>query len=213
MNGRNTPILTSRHPVLKISELKAMATQFHRKEVIGVYAVTCVPANMVYVGSSENVYRRMWCHARGMRGEYHRRIEMINDFVRFGDEAFVFQIIELCDSIEIAKARELEIIALLWKEERSYNRIGLPIQRVRKKPIPPDRGVVLRQWMTAHGKDIEDLAAVLKVNVNRAQRIMRGSLPFLPELRRIRAWTKGAVHQRHFFEISSKTPSTEQAAA
>lgn len=64
-----------------------------------IYKIECIAENRVYVGSSINTDRRWREHKRGLNKGIHRNIELQTDWDCYGDEFFVFSIIEDTDKL------------------------------------------------------------------------------------------------------------------
>jgi group I intron endonuclease len=64
-----------------------------------IYKIDCIPENRVYVGSSINTPRRWSEHRRKLNKGIHRNIELQIDWDCYGDESFVFTVIETTDKL------------------------------------------------------------------------------------------------------------------
>ena len=65
----------------------------------GIYKVTCLQENKVYIGSSNNIKRRWAEHKKELRGSRHRNQFLQLDWDCYGDESFIFEVIEETDDI------------------------------------------------------------------------------------------------------------------
>lgn len=71
----------------------------------GVYQLRCIPTNLVYVGSSSNMYKRRLYHLRDLRTGTHKVARLQSDYNVYGLDAFEFTVLELTD-IDIVFDRE-----------------------------------------------------------------------------------------------------------
>lgn len=64
----------------------------------GIYAITCVPTQKVYIGSSVDITRRWREHRRELRRGMHSNRHLQRAWAKHGELSFVFSIIESCDA-------------------------------------------------------------------------------------------------------------------
>lgn len=62
----------------------------------GIYMITCVHTNKVYVGSSKNMKSRYQVHLSDLKRGKHGNPYMINAYNKYGKEAFKFSVLEYC---------------------------------------------------------------------------------------------------------------------
>ena len=63
----------------------------------GVYKITCLVTNKVYIGSSNNISKRFGDHRWQLRNNKHANCYLQNAWNKYGEESFVFEILELCN--------------------------------------------------------------------------------------------------------------------
>lgn len=85
--------------------------------VAGVYSITNKVNNKIYIGQSENVYKRRLEHIRELKGERHANWHLQRAFNKYGIENFEFTILEKCSLEELI---EKEILYI--KENDSLNK-------------------------------------------------------------------------------------------
>lgn len=76
----------------------------------GIYKITCVPTGRVYVGASVDVENRWKQHLSDLRKEYHCNPHLQRAFLKHGESAFEFSILQECSDLipaEIHWIREL----------------------------------------------------------------------------------------------------------
>ncbi len=67
-----------------------------REKICGVYKITNLYNGMIYIGSSIDIYRRWYQHKRELRQNIHNNKHLQNSWNLYGEEAFIFEIIERC---------------------------------------------------------------------------------------------------------------------
>ncbi len=95
-------------------------------KVIGIYQIINVTNNKRYVGSSTDITGTRWSEHKGhLRNKIHSSAHLQNAWNKYGEEAFIFEIIEKCLFEELSTKEEY------WIEKyQSWNRVyGYNIQR------------------------------------------------------------------------------------
>lgn len=77
----------------------------------GVYKITCLVNNKIYIGSSINIYERWKTHLKELKHNYHSNEHLQNAWNLYGKDNFVFEVLELCDK-NIVRNREQYYIDL-----------------------------------------------------------------------------------------------------
>lgn len=72
----------------------------------GIYRVTCIPTGKFYIGSSINLHRRQQDHFRELRKNIHGNPKLQHAWNKYGEDAFVFEVLELVLILETLTARE-----------------------------------------------------------------------------------------------------------
>ncbi|EHQ90187.1 GIY-YIG nuclease family protein [Desulfosporosinus youngiae] len=83
--------------------------------MIGVYQITNNINNKVYIGRSNDIERRWKDHIRQLNKGTHNNQGLQNDWNKYGEGNFAFEIIKLCDEKEL-KYEELDQIFTAWHE-------------------------------------------------------------------------------------------------
>lgn len=60
--------------------------------VAGVYTIRCLANGMVYIGSSHHVIHRLACHLYGLKGGYHPKKMMVDNYKFYGEKSFLFRV-------------------------------------------------------------------------------------------------------------------------
>ena len=63
------------------------------KILSGVYRITCVANNKTYIGSSDNIMRRLKTHERELKEGSHNNRLMQKDYEKYGAEFFEFRVL------------------------------------------------------------------------------------------------------------------------
>ena len=63
------------------------------KILSGVYRITCVANNKTYIGSSDNIMRRLKTHERKLKEGSHNNRLMQKDYDKYGAEFFEFRVL------------------------------------------------------------------------------------------------------------------------
>ena len=61
--------------------------------ISGIYLIKCIPLNKHYIGSSNNVQRRLQTHKRELEAGSHNNLLLQRDYNKFGANSFSFLII------------------------------------------------------------------------------------------------------------------------
>ena len=95
----------------------------------GVYKITCLVNNMVYVGGSTHVKQRWYGHKSMLRHNKHTNPILQDDWNEFGEDSFVFEVIEemLPDTPKsIVRERELHQLYILTENNiKIYNILNI----------------------------------------------------------------------------------------
>lgn len=76
----------------------------------GIYRITCTSTGKFYIGSAINLYRRHYAHFHTLRFNIHKNPKLQAAFNKYGEEAFIFEIIELVLIPELLTMREQHYI-------------------------------------------------------------------------------------------------------
>lgn len=96
----------------------------------GVYSITNIVTNRVYIGSSIDIEDRFLQHKRRLKSNSHPNPKLQNSYNKYGLESFIFDIIEIVEDFELLIEREqFYLNKILFAdskdtkifEEKSYN--------------------------------------------------------------------------------------------
>lgn len=77
------------------------------KKSTGIYKITNIVSNQLYVGSSTSCIKSRWgYHLRDLRANKHHSSKLQNSFNKYGENSFVFEILEIVDDKSSILARE-----------------------------------------------------------------------------------------------------------
>lgn len=86
----------------------------------GIYKITCLVNQKVYIGQSTELSRRLRDHKQQLRANKHFNYKLQNDYNQYGPDNFTFEIIEQCPSSKLDE-RERFYIQLLETRKFGYN--------------------------------------------------------------------------------------------
>ena len=66
-------------------------------KIIGIYTITNITNNKVYIGCSKNIKARLLHHKSYLRKNKHANIHIQNAWNKYGEDSFIFEILEECD--------------------------------------------------------------------------------------------------------------------
>lgn len=85
-----------------------------------IYQIRCVPMSKVYVGSAINPRKRWWSHIHALRKGTHHSSYLQRAWNKYGEDAFVFEIVEPVLFVEDLITREQYWIDTLRAADRRY---------------------------------------------------------------------------------------------
>lgn len=150
---------------------------------IGVYKITNIKNNKVYIGSSCNsLYKRLSSHRELLRKDKHTNKHLQRAWNKYGEDKFTFDVIEICkDKEETLKQEEFYInylqtfissrgyniyrfaysnIGNKWSEEARLNRKGY------RKGIPKSDETKLKMSIAAKGRIVKESTKEKLRNLN-----------------------------------------------
>lgn len=98
----------------------------------GIYQICNITNGHIYIGSAVDIQRRWKNHISDLRNNKHHSGHLQNAFNKYGKPAFVFEIIELCDSEKLLE-REQHYLDLLHPEYNISPTAGRPLGIKRSK--------------------------------------------------------------------------------
>lgn len=60
----------------------------------GIYKITCLPTEKIYIGSTNNLHKRWMAHKVTLRKGSHRNIYLQRAWNKHGEQSFIFEVIE-----------------------------------------------------------------------------------------------------------------------
>ena len=97
----------------------------------GVYKITNITNNKIYIGSSKNILQRWKNHIRELETNSHKNLFLQSDWNVFGKDSFIFEILEEC-SIDEQYETEQKYLNELFPFHHSgtgYNILEKSVQR------------------------------------------------------------------------------------
>lgn len=96
---------------------------FGNKTKCGVYQITNISNNKIYIGSSKNILQRWKNHIRELELNVHKNMFLQTDWNNFGKNNFVFEILEECsikNRYEVEQ-KYLNELFPFYRNENGYN--------------------------------------------------------------------------------------------
>lgn len=78
----------------------------------GVYKITCKPTGKIYIGSAFNFRKRWINHRYDLRKQKHDSKYMQNSWNKYGEDAFDFEILVVCDKSNVLVYEQIFLDAL-----------------------------------------------------------------------------------------------------
>ena len=91
----------------------------------GVYSITNSVNNKRYIGQTTNIDKRIKKHIWELNNGSHAAKELLSDWIKYGKESFLFNILEICEKKDLKKneAKWMEYYNTT-KAEYGYNSMG-----------------------------------------------------------------------------------------
>ena len=70
--------------------------------MIGIYKITCINNNKVYIGSSNNIHLRWQSHKSRLKSGKHNK-NLLNSYNKYGIDSLIFEVLEECDVLDLIK--------------------------------------------------------------------------------------------------------------
>jgi group I intron endonuclease len=78
----------------------------------GIYKITCLINNRYYIGSAKNINKRWNRHLNDLRNKKHVNQHLQRTFDKYGEEQFIFEILENCNVNELLLKEQLYLDTL-----------------------------------------------------------------------------------------------------
>lgn len=88
-------------------------------KLCGIYKITCIPTNKIYIGSSKNIYSRWNNHRWCLENNQHHNYFLQKDWNEYGSDNFIFEILELCEFQE-----QFNLEQDYLDEYKPFNKLG-----------------------------------------------------------------------------------------
>lgn len=69
----------------------------------GIYKITCIENNKIYIGQSKNIKYRFGQHLLLLRKNTHFNRHLQFSFDKYGEDSFKFEVIEYCDKDKLTE--------------------------------------------------------------------------------------------------------------
>lgn len=99
------------------------------QKVSGIYFIAHKDSLRFYVGSSANTYKRWSRHRSELNKGIHRNPKLQNAWNKYGEDAFDFQIVELCDKENLILREQF------WLDDTRCVDLGYNVSRSALSPM------------------------------------------------------------------------------
>ena len=86
----------------------------------GIYKITCMGNNKVYVGQSMSIKRRWRDHQRALKEGTHHNKHLQSAYNKYGEQSFTYEILELCSKNKLNE-REQFYISIFDSFKNGFN--------------------------------------------------------------------------------------------
>lgn len=91
------------------------------KRIAGIYKITNIINNKIYIGSSNNIYKRKREHFSSLRNGTHCNIHLQRAYNIHGKSNFKFEIVEICEEKDLLKIEQIYLDKYFDKGINCYN--------------------------------------------------------------------------------------------
>ncbi len=95
--------------------------KFQLPKCSGIYLITCTVTDKVYVGSTNDLYRRWRSHRSQLRAGLHSNPHLQNAWNKYGESAFTFSVLEKCDDAKLIEREQHYLNEWLPFKDRGFN--------------------------------------------------------------------------------------------
>lgn len=90
-----------------------------REKICGIYKIENIINHMLYIGQSVDIQKRWMMHRRELNNGTHGNRHLQRAWNKYGQDAFIFSILELCDEKDL-NSLEIEYIAYYKANDEEY---------------------------------------------------------------------------------------------
>jgi group I intron endonuclease len=102
----------------------------HSKIILsGVYKITCVPSNKIYIGSAKDMHNRWAVHRYQLDKQKHNNMHLLRAYNKYGKDNFIWEIIEEC-SVDQLRIREQHYLDTL----QPFGKNGFNMSKTARAP-------------------------------------------------------------------------------
>jgi hypothetical protein len=164
----------------------------------GVYQIRCVPTGKIYVGSAVNLRKRWDQHRRHLRKHKHGNRYLQHAWDKYGEEQFVFEILELVDVANLLEAEQEWIDSTACVDKS----VGFNI-RDTAESSGSFNAQIWEGFINPDGKEItiinlQDFCREHKLDFPSMHRLAKGE----SKLKSCKGWThRNSVRQRDYVKV------------
>lgn len=98
-----------------------MQNSFSIPSFSGIYKFTNIINNKIYIGSTKNLRKRFNQHINLLKLQKHHSIHFQNSYNKYGENNFIYEIIELCDEKDLLLREQYYLDTLLFAQDYMNN--------------------------------------------------------------------------------------------
>lgn len=91
------------------------------KRIAGIYKITNIINNKIYIGSSNNIYKRKREHFSSLKNGTHCNIHLQRAYNIHGKSNFKFEVVEVCEEKDLLKIEQIYLDKYFDKGINCYN--------------------------------------------------------------------------------------------
>lgn len=114
----------------------------------GIYYIRHIVSRKVYIGSSNNIKKRIQHHISELRKNKHKNNYLQNAYNKYGEESFEFGIVELCEDLIKNEQYWLNILPNLYNINPRADRL------IRTPEIIEAHRVEMKKWWEENREDM-----------------------------------------------------------
>ena len=112
----------------------------------GIYKITNTVNKKIYIGSSKSIRTRVNRHKWELSNGFHNNLKLQNAWNKYGEDAFIFEVIKECKETRLLDEEQLEIDKVWGKDGRS-------IYNIAKNTLAPMTGIESPMKGKKHSKE------------------------------------------------------------
>lgn len=93
----------------------------NQTRTVGIYKITCIPTQKIYIGSSIDIHHRWEQHRTHLKTGHHNNKYLLRSYEKYGKESFKWEVIEECTEDVLWEREQYYLDTLQPFDEKGYN--------------------------------------------------------------------------------------------